>query len=89
MTVDEDSGAVRFCLAAGNDNGMPGSFMEFRLQANVRKFPHQEIGAVPHILSVTAVGGDARETEEIKKLSEMGRHGGGLRVIEAIEGLRD
>ena len=76
VTVDEDGGTPRFDLAAGDDDGMPGRLVQFRLQPHAVEFFDKVSGAFSHVFPMTAVGGDTRETEELEKFGELGSHAG-------------
>jgi hypothetical protein len=77
VAVDEDGGAARLRRAAGDEDGMAGRLMQFRLEPHRAALVHEEFGAAADVFAMTAVRRDAGEAEEVEEFGEMWAHGWG------------
>lgn len=82
VTVDQNGFAIRLMLVSRNNDRMSGCFMKLRNELHGGKFPNNPIRAIPHIVPVLGIGGDAGKREKGEKFFEIVRHAG--RKLEQV-----
>ncbi len=71
VAINQNGFLGRIPLRAGQNDRMPGSGMQLRMQIHRSKIIGQPCGTLPHGLFMLRISGNAREPEQGKKIVQV------------------